>query len=482
MRQLTSLDMQFLALENGRQAGHVGSMGIYDPSTAPNGELTIDVMMQLLQERMHLLPVLRWRLYEVPLSLDFPYWVEDRQFDLEFHVRDLALPAPGNDHQLATQVARLHSRRLDRDRPLWEMYVISGLESGYVAIYTKIHHAVIDGISGAEIVGLLLDLTPEAHTTERAKPDDAAGQSSSAGMLARAVLGLPRYPIRLLKSLPRAMPNLDETVFSVLPLAGRIGRTLGRLEGIVRGDGNKVIRPALTAPKTSFNGKISAHRRFVFGQLPFDRVKAVKSKYGVTVNDVVVALCAGAVRQWLLTHDELPEEPLVAQVPVSVRTQEQAGTYGNRILMLGAALHTEVADPVERLKQTSADLSVMKDRYKALPADLLSDVNNFIPPALFNRAARLTLSLGASGMGRPTWNVVISNVPGPQFDLYCAGAKLIANYPVSAITDGLGLNITAMSYAGHLDVGILADRDQMPDLWTLIDGLEKALAELEAAP
>ncbi len=149
--------------------------------------------------------------------------------------------------------------------------------------------------------------------------------------------------------------------------------------------------------------------------------------------------------------------------------------------MLGAALHTELADPVDRLRETSADLSVMKDRYKALPAELLSDANNFIPPALFNRAARLTLSLGASGVGRPTWNVVVSNVPGPQFDLYCAGAKLIANYPVSVITDGLGLNITVMSYAGHLDIGILADREQMPDLWTLIDGLEKALTELEAA-
>ncbi len=482
MRQLTSLDTQFLAIEDGRQAGHVGSLGIYDPSTAPNGELTVDVMMRLLQDRMHLLPVLRWRLLEVPLGMDFPYWVEDQQFDLEFHVRDLALPAPGNDHQLAKQVARLHSRRLDRARPLWEMYVISGLESGHVALYTKIHHAVIDGISGGEIVGLLLDQTPEFSAPDAKRSEGAGVESGTAGMMARAVLGLPRYPWRLLRSLPRAMPNLDETVFSALPVAARVGRALGRVEGLVRGDGNKVIRTSLVAPKTSFNGKITAHRRFVFGQLSLDRVKAVKATYGVTVNDVIVALCAGAVREWLIAHGELPDEPLVAQVPISVRSKEEVGTYGNRILMLGAALHTEIADPVERLRATSADLSVMKDRHRALPAQLLSDVNNFIPPALFNRAARLTLSLGASGMGRPTWNVVVSNVPGPQFDLYCAGAQLLANYPVSVITDGLGLNITAMSYVGHLDIGILADREQMPDLWSLMDWLEKSLAELEGAP
>ncbi len=168
-------------------------------------------------------------------------------------------------------------------------------------------------------------------------------------------------------------------------------------------------------------------------------------------------------------------------MPVSVRTQEQQGTYGNRILMLAAALHTEIADPVERLRQTSADLTVMKDRHKALPAELLSDANNFIPPALFNRAAQLTLSLASSSVAHPTWNLVVSNVPGPQFDLYCAGAKLLANYPVSVITDGLGLNITVMSYAGHLDVGILADREQMPDLWNLIDWLGDSLDELEKA-
>jgi diacylglycerol O-acyltransferase / wax synthase len=481
MRQLTSLDTQFLAIEDGRQAGHVGSLGIYDPSTAPDGVLDVKVMMRLLKDRMHLLPVLRWRLLEVPFSLDFPYWIEDEHFDLEFHVRDLAVPSPGSDRQLAAQVARLHSRPLDRARPLWEMYVISGLKSGHVAVYTKIHHAVIDGISGGEIVGLLLDMTPEIRTPDAAAPPGPGRRAGTAELVARAALGIPRYPLRLLGSLPRAVPNLDETVFSVIPGAARVGRLLNRFDGFVRRDGNRVIRPSQEAPRTTFNGRVTAHRRFVFGQLELDRVKALKQAHGVTVNDVIVSLCAGAVRQWLIGHDELPPEPLVAQVPVSVRSKEQQGTYGNRILMLAAALHTEIADPVERLQQTSADLTVMKDRYKALPAELLSDANNFIPPALFSRAAQLTLSLASSSVAHPTWNLVVSNVPGPQFDLYCAGAKLLANYPVSVITDGLGLNITVMSYAGHLDVGILADREQMPDLWNLIDFLKDSLEELEKA-
>jgi len=238
-------------------------------------------------------------------------------------------------------------------------------------------------------------------------------------------------------------------------------------------------RTRLVAPKTSFNGRITPHRRFVFGQLPLDEVKAVKNEHGVTVNDVVVSICAGAVRRWLLAHDELPDSELVAQIPVSVRTSEQVGTYGNRIMLMSAALFTDEPDPVVRLRRTHEALRVMKERHKALPAELLKDVNHFIPPAVFSRAAQLTFRLSTSRPGRPTWNLVISNVPGPQFPLYLAGARLEANYPVSVITDGMGLNITVMSYRGHLDFGIVADREQMPDLALLLDWLSDALEEMK---
>jgi diacylglycerol O-acyltransferase len=473
MRQLTSLDAQFLALENARQAGHVGSLAILDPSTAPSGRLGCPEVKALLRERLPLLPPLRWRLAEVPLGLDYPYWVDDGQFDLDYHVRELALAAPGSDGQLAEQTARIMSRPLDRARPLWELYVIEGLESGHVAVLTKIHHAVVDGLSGAEIMGLLLDLAPEGRELPDA-PDASAGHTpTTLELLGRGLLGVPRYPLRALRSLPATIPNLDQTPFGTLPGAGMLTRLASR----ARRDGGPGPT-TLAAPKTSFNAPVSPHRRFVFGKLPLADVKAAKNAHGVTVNDVVVSICAGAVREWLVEHDELPDGPLVAQIPVSVRTGEQFGTFGNRILLMAVALHTEIEDPVERLRVTHESLLVMKERHRALPAALLQDANHFVPPAVFARAARLTFRYSTSRPGRPTWNLVISNVPGPQFPLYLAGALLVANYPVSVITDGMGLNITVMSYMGSLDFGLVADRDQMPDLQLVLDRLAVELDAL----
>jgi len=479
MRQLTSLDSQFLALETARQSGHVGSLAILNPETRPDGRLTARDIQDLIAERLPLLPPLRWRLAEVPFGLDYPYWVDDPDFDLDFHVRELALPGPGDDGQLAEQTARIFSRPLDRARPLWELYLIHGLESGNVGMLTKIHHALIDGMSGAEIMGLLLDLSAEGRELPEAPAAEPERRPSDLELLARGVMGVPRYPLRMLRSLPGAIPNIEETPFATLPGAGTIGRLGGFAKRLVGGDGRIPDRRQLKAPRTSFNGRISPHRRFTFGQLSLDEVKAVKNAHGSTVNDVIVSICAGAVRRWLIDHGELPPDPLVAQIPVSVRTDEQAGTYGNRIMLMSAPLHTEEPDPVVRLQKTHESLLEMKERHKALPAELLQDANHFIPPAVFSRAARLTFTLSTSGtVGRPTWNLVISNVPGPQFPLYCAGARLEANYPVSVITDGMGLNITVMSYCGHLDFGIVADRDQMRDVPCMLDWLREELALL----
>ena len=472
MRQLTSLDAQFLALETPRQTGHVGGLAMLDPSTRADRTFDCAAVKSLLRERLPLLPPFRWRLAEVPLGLDYPYWVEDEDFDLDFHVRELALPRPGSDRQLADQVARIFSRPLDRARPLWEIYVIHGHESGNVALLSKIHHAVIDGLSGAEIMGLLLDLAPEGRELPDAPPPEDGGTPSGVSMLARGLLGVPRYPVRALRSLPRAVPNIEETPFGVLPGAGTVGRLTSRLTG--RGGAG----PGVRAPKTSFSGRLSPHRRFAFGKLPLDEVKAVKNAHEVTVNDVVVSICAGAVRRWLVEHDELPDDPLVAQIPVSVRSDEQIGTYGNKIMLMSVPLYTNQPDPVERLRLHHDALKDMKERHRALPAELLQDANHFIPPAVFSRAARATFTL-ATSVGRPTWNLVISNVPGPQFPLYMAGAKLVANYPVSVITDGMGLNITVMSYNGDCDFGIVADRDQMPDVAKLMDWLREELDALK---
>jgi WS/DGAT/MGAT family acyltransferase len=483
VRQLTSLDHQFLALESRRHVGHVAGLAILDTSTAPGGDVSCASVKTLLAERLPLLPPMRWRLAEVPLNLDYPYWVEDAGFDLDYHVRELALPRPGSDRQLADQVSRIVSRPLDRSHPLWELYVIQGLESGHTAMLTKIHHAVIDGMSGAEIMGLLLDLAPEGR--ELPPPDDQQRMGEAPGtaeMLARGALGLPKYPLRVLRALPSALPNAEHApaVFGAIPGATTVGRLAARA---LKATGAEVATttPGLRAPRVPFSGRISAHRRFAFGQLSLDEVKAVKNQFGVTVNDVVVSLCAGAVRRWLLAHDALPDEPLVAQIPVSVRTEEQVGTYGNRILLMRAPLFVAEADPLRRLQVTHDALGDMKRSHRALPAGLLQDANHFIPPAVFHRAAQLSFRVTSGSAGRPNWNLVISNVPGPQFPLYCAGARLVANYPVSVITDGMGLNITVMSYCGHLDFGIVADREQMPDVWKLIGWLEESLRELQQA-
>ncbi len=481
MRQLTGLDAQFLALETPRQAGHVGALAILDPQTRPNGRLELADLHNMIAERLPLLPPFRWRLKEVPLGLDYPYWIDDPDFDLEYHVREIALAPPPTDAKLGEQVARIFARPLDRARPLWEAYLIHGLADGHVGLLTKIHHSAVDGLSGAEIMSVLLDLSPEGREPPPADLGPVDEEPSELSMLARGVLGTPRYLQRVLRSLPSTVPNLEDApILSDIPGAKLLGRTTARVTRTLQRRQSRVLeRTTLTRPRTSFNGRVSPHRRFAFGQLSLDDVKAVKNAYGFTVNDVVVGLCAGAVRRWLVEHEELPDSPLVTQVPVSVRTDEQRGTYGNRIGMMSVPLFTNEPDPVRRLELTHEALRAAKDRHRALPAELLQDATQFIPPAVFARAARVTFSLAATRA--PVWNLVVSNVPGPQFPLYCAGARLEANYPVSVITDGLGLNVTVMSYRGHLDFGIVADREQMRDVWKLIGWLRDSLQELMPA-
>ncbi len=452
-----------------------------DPSTRPNGRLELADMHNLVTERLPLLPPFRWRLKQIPLGLDYPYWIDDPDCDLEYHVRELALAPPPTDAKLAEQVARIVARPLDRARPLWELYLIQGLQDGNVGLLTKIHHAAVDGMSGAEIMSALLDLTPEGREPPPPSDSEPDREPGELEMLARGLLGAPRYLERVVRALPSTVPNLEDApILGDLPGAKTLGRTTARLARALRGGESRVLeRTALSPPRTTFNGRVSPHRRFAFGRLALDDVKAVKNEYGYTVNDVVVALCAGAVRKWLLEHEELPDRPLVTQVPVSVRSEAQQGTYGNRIGMMSVPLFTNEADPVERLRRTHEALRTAKERHKALPAQLLQDATQFIPPAVFARAARVSFSLAATR--KPIWNLVVSNVPGPPFPLYCAGARVVANYPVSVITDGMGLNITVMSYMGDLDFGIVACRDMMPDAWPLLDDLRDALDELAKA-
>ncbi len=485
MRQLSGLDTQFLAIESETTYGHVSGLAVLDPSTAPGGTLTLADLVRVVSERLHLLPVLRNRLQTVPFGLDRPYWIDDPHFDLTYHVRELALPAPGSDAQLAEQVARIFSRPLDRERPLWELYLIQGLEGGRCAFMTKIHHALVDGMSGAEIMGILYDLSPEgrelAPAPEKA-PADAA--PSTLEMLGRGLVALPLTPLRLLRAAPSTLLHADVAP-SVLGLPGAeaASRLLSRARNAVPGaggDGEVVERPKMRAPRVPFSGAVSPHRKFAFASLDLGKVKRVKSHFGVKVNDVVVAITAAGVRDWLVAHDALPDRPLLAQIPVSVRTDEESGTFGNKISVMIVPVPTDVEDPAARLDAAHQSLRAAKERHRGLPVSALQDITTFIPPAINARAARVTLQLSANAALRPLYNMVISNVPGPPIPIYLAGARMEAQYPVSVITNGAGLNVTVMSYLDRLDFGVVADREQMPDAEVVIDGARRALDELDA--
>jgi WS/DGAT/MGAT family acyltransferase len=481
MRQLTSLDVQFLAAEDGRTHGHVSAVSILDPATAPDGTITLADITRVFRQRLHLLPPLRWRLLEVPLGLDYPYWLDDPHFDLEFHLRELHLAPPGNLAQLAEQVSRIVSRPLDRARPLWECYLIGGLEDGNVALLVKVHHALVDGVSGAEILGMLFDAEPDGREIPAAPTPSRERAPSDQRLLACSLATAPRQLARALRAVPPTLAHLDTLpTLRNLPGAGLTSSAAHKLATRGR-DGRLLQAPAGRAPRTPFNARISPHRRVAFGSLALPEIKALKNACGATVNDVIVTLSTTAIRQWLIAHNELPDEPLVAMIPISVRTEAQEGTFGNRVAVMIVALATDEPDPLRRLQITRARLLAAKERHRAIPADILAGANHLIPPSLFARAAGVTASFAASRRLSPPYNVIISNVPGSPVPVYAAGARQIASYPVSVVHDAVGLNITVFSYEDRVDFGLVADRELIPDLDRMTDSLADALTELREA-
>ena len=482
MRQLSPLDAQFLNVESPTTVGHVGSLIVLDPMTAPDGVWNLDTVRAVFEPRLHLAAPLRQRLVEVPLGLGRPYWVDDPHFDVEFHLRELALPSPGTQEQLGEQVARLHSRQLDRSRPLWEAYVITGLEGGRSAFYSKIHHAAIDGVSGAEILETIMDITVEPRLVP---PEDAPfiprPMPSTANLVGRVLRQSALNPVGLLATVPQSLQYVDQ-----LPGAGNVPgtRLVSSAAGLVGRALGGAARPELDgrqlkAPRTPLNGAITPHRRFSFGSLPMSDVKLVKNHFGMTVNDVVMALTASALRRWLLDHDALPQTPLVAAVPVSVRTEDQRGSLGNQVSVMLAELPTHIGDPEERMVFMRSSMLAAKRKFNAVPASLLQDLSALVPTALSGLAARALFKLAT--VPGVIFNLFVSNVPGPQLPLYIAGARVQGIYPVSAVTDLTGgLNITLFSYDGSLDFGLIACREMVPDVWSLIGYLEEAMSELVA--
>lgn len=481
MQQLTGIDANFLYMETGATVGHVCGVALLEETTS-TGPLTFEAVRAVVEQRLPQLPPLRRRLVEVPLGIDRPWWADDPDFDLDFHVRELALPAPGGEQQLAEQVARIASRPLDRSRPLWELYLLSGLEGDRMALMVKFHHAALDGVAGAELLTTLLDPTgtpPEPPPVEAWDPRPLPGDLQ---MWVRGLAGVSLQPFkvlefqrRLLRTLPRSTMFLGRSAAPAMTNLGRV------MTGGGSPDGQLLAGPAMVAPRTSFNRPITPHRRWAFGSASLSAVKEVKSAFGVSVNDVVMAACAGAVRRWLEVHHELPAQPLLAMVPLSIRTAEQRGQFGNRVSAMIAALPTHLADPVERLSAAHEAMRAAKEQHHAISAEVLQDVTQFALPALATRAARVAAQMRVADYVNPPYNLVISNVPGPRTPLYLAGAKVLGYYPVSVVTDGQGLNITVQSYLDHLDIGLVSCRELVPDLWDLLGYLQDAIDELHQA-
>ncbi len=470
MQQLTGLDASFLALETANATGHVGGVCVLDPSAAPR-PLTLARLTEVLAQRLPLVPVLRRKLLTVPFGLDQPYWVDDADFDIEYHIREIALPRPGSEAQLTEQVSRLHARPLDRSRPLWEIYLITGLAKRRAAVYTKIHHAAIDGASGAELLTVLLDLSPDGRELPAVAPFEPAsppGPVTLAALAAARLAWRPVQTVRITNELVKVLPTLTPAVSALV----------GGMLGLGRGDGGVIPSAPGRAPATPFNKPITPHRRLAVRSVDLATVKTVKNAFGVSVNDVVMAMCAGALRHWLTDHQALPEAPLVAMIPVSVRDPASKGAMGNKVSAMLATLPTHLTDPAERLQVVHGATTVAKAQQAAIPQGLIDQISDFSPPALTARAARVVFATGLLHR-LPPFNLCISNVPGPNVPVYLCGAKLLAHYPVSVVTDGQGLNITLVGYLGQLHFGLVACRELVPDIEALasylVDELELLL-------
>ena len=465
MHRLSGLDAQFLAAEGGHSGSQYCGVAIYQ--TGNEKPITVATMRQRLTERLNQCPPLRWKLVTVPFDLDRPVFV-DTEVNVDDHVDETTLASPATEATLAVEVASILSKRLDRNKPLWRLQVIHGLP-GRTAVVMTLHHAAVDGIAASEIFAILLDGSDERSSTP--SDHDVEAVPSRAALAARGIVSIPLRRARALRAAPSTLAHLDQVpVLRSLPGAHVVSQ-------IFRGD---LSAKRLDAPRTRFNTKLSAQRSVAFGTVSLGEVKAIKNRLGVTVNDVVIALCAGAMRRRLSATGDLPAGPLVAYMPVSTRLPDAKERYGNAISSIIAPIPTHLAHPRQRLVFAHETLIRAKERARQAPPTLMSDVNEPIPLAMFGIAARGLMELVSSRFVRPPVNLIISNVPGSPVKLTCQGASLLAHYPLSLVFDGFTLNITVVSYANGLDIGIVGDAQTLPDAWDLMDDIRLELAGLAA--
>jgi WS/DGAT/MGAT family acyltransferase len=455
--RLTSIDASFLTNETSSAHMHVGAVLIFE-GPPPRYE----DFLEHVENRLHLVPRFRQKLAFPPVQTGRPFWVDDPTFNPTYHVRHSALPAPGSEEQLRNIVGRLFSQALDRSKPLWELWLVQGLEENRFAIVSKTHHALVDGVSGVDVGTVLFDMKP---VPEQIEPDEewvANPSPSSAELAARGAAEAAEVPVRLTRRALRAATHPTKAARKLAESAEALGEVAWNFTN--------------PAPDVPLNVKIGSHRRFMWERCQLEDFKRIKDALGGTVNDVVLTVVSGALRRWLDRRGIRTEGlELRALVPVSIRTEDEQGQLGNRIAAMRGPLPVYVADPVKRLRVVRAAMDGLKESKQALGAEVISRFNDFAPPTLLAQASRINFSTRL-------FNLIVTNVPGPQIPLYVLGRELQDAFPVAFLPENHALAIAIMSYNGGIDFGLLADYDSMEDVVLIADGLSQALGELlEAA-
>jgi len=458
VKQATGIDVMFLCGETPSWHMHVCSLLILDPSTAPGG-FDADDLPRLLAERLPLAPQFGWKVQDVPLGLDRPVFVQDPDFNLADHFHRVVVTAPGGRAELGEVVGDLASRKLDRRRPLWEIWTLEGLAGGRIGVMTKIHHSLIDGASAVDLAGVLMDVSPEPRQIDPPPPAPIERVPSSLALMGRGALSALAAPVR--------MARYGEQVVrkGVVLGCGVLGHTSAGLP--------------FQAPSTSFNRRLSPHRSFSFTDVPLADVRRVKDAFGVKMNDVVLALVAGTLRRYLEAGDVLPDRPLIAQVPVSLRTDANRTEVKTLVGNMFASLATDVVDPVERLLVIHRSTEAAKDMYRRFASKGQMSLADVLSPAVVR-----TFAWAYSGLEAwvpPIFNLIVSDIPGPTFDLYLAGARVLGAYPLGPLIYGSGLNATAFSLGTRLNFGFLGCTELVRDPWSIADGVPLALLELVEA-
>ncbi len=451
MERLSGLDAFFLYLETHTQPLNVCCVLELDTSTMPGG-YTYGGFCAALAKSVAAVPEFRMKLADNQLNLDHPVWVDDENFQLEHHLQHVGVPAPGGRRELAEICGYIAGLPLDRDRPLWEMWLLQGgADSDAIVAMLKIHHALVDGVAGANLLAHLSSTEPDAPAPQAV---EGAGGANPLQIVLSGLMGFARRPLRLATVVPATALTLAQTV-----LRAREGRTMAA---------------PFSAPSSPLNGSVTRYRNIAYNQLDMRDVKRVKDRFGVTVNDVVVTLCAGVLRRFLLERGELPESPLVATVPVSVHGKSDRPGR-NQTTWMFCRVESQISDPAERIRAIAAGNSAAKEHTAALGATLLHDWTQFGGPTMFGAAMRL---LPRIPINRSAYNLILSNIPGPRDQLYFLGCRVDAMYPLGPIIGDAGLNITVMSLNGELGIGLIACPDLLPDLWSIADAFPDALKEL----